>query len=216
MPALRDISVVIPAGPRERAWPPLLGALDDFGEVVLSCALGGDLPAVPPRVRVVAAPAGRARQLNAGIAASTRPWLLLLHADSRFDGRAPNALRAAPDGAYIGYFDLRFSGGPALMRLTAVGVWLRSRLLGLPFGDQGMLIRRDVLAQLGQFDERVEVGEDHALVWAGRRAGIPARPLRAPLWTSPRKYQELGWWRVTRAHAALTWSQARTWSRAPR
>ena len=213
MLALSDIGVVIPVGPRERAWQGLLPLLPDFGEIVLSAVDGDDLRA-PPGAVLVTGPAGRARQLNAGAAASTRPWLFFLHADSRPDRRLAAALRSAPDGDYIGYCRLRYYDGPGLMRLTEVGAWLRSRVLGLPFGDQGMLMSRPVFERLGGFDERVGAGEDHALVWAARHAGLPLQALAAPLPTSARRYIEAGWWAMTRRHMGMTWQQARTWRRA--
>lgn len=210
MPDLSDIGVVVPVGPLERAWEGLLPLLPEFGEIVLSGVIGDDLRA-PPGAVLVTSPAGRARQLNAGAAASTLPWLFFLHADSRPDRRLAAALRGAPDGDCIGYCRLRYYDGPWLMRLTEVGAWLRSRALGLPFGDQGMLMSRSVFERLGGFDERIGCGEDHALVWAARHAGLPVKPLAAALPTSARRYVEAGWWNVTRRHAALTWRQARAW-----
>lgn len=210
MPDLSAIAVVIPAGPGDRAWQGLLPLLSGFGEVVLSGVAGDNLQPNHGAI-TVAGPAGRARQLNAGTAASALPWLLFLHADSRPDASLAAALRRAPEGDYLGYCRLRYYDGPPWMRLTEAGVWLRSRVFGLPFGDQGMLMPRTVFERLGGFDERIACGEDHAMVWAARHAGLPLQPLAAALPTSARRYVEAGWWTVTRSHLAKTWAQARSW-----
>ena len=120
--------------------------------------------------------------------------------------------RRAPAG--LGYFDLRFAAdGPVAVHLNALGVRLRSRVLGLPFGDQGFFLPAATFARLGGFDPSLPHGEDHALVWAARRAGVPLVAAGAPLYTSARKYAEHGWLRTTVRHVRLTavqaWHEAR-------
>ena len=51
------------------------------------------------------------------------------------------------------------------MQLNAAGANLRSRWLGLPFGDQGLVLPRASFERLGGFDPALRYGEDHALVW---------------------------------------------------
>lgn len=212
MPDLGAIAVVVPVGRGEQAWRELLPHLNPFGARVLSHTTGEDLGELE-HCLTVATPAGRARQLNAGADATSLPWLLFLHADSRPDARLTAALVSAPERDYIGYCTLRYYDGPAWMRLNELGAWIRSRLFGLPFGDQGMFMSRTVFERLGGFDEQVAVGEDHALVWKARHAGIPVLPLGASLATSARRYRDKGWWNTTYAHLALTWSQASAWKR---
>lgn len=180
-------------------------------------AMRGDDVAEGPRCRVIRAPRGRALQQNAGAAASAARWLWFVHADSALHAGTADALQRflARDVDAIGYCDLRFlDDGPALVRLNAAGAWLRSRALRLPFGDQGLLVRRDTFARLGSFDPSVGRGEDHAFVWRARRAGVPPRPLGVPLWTSARRYAEHGWWATTFDHLRETWRQARRFAPA--
>ena len=223
MPALDQLTVVIPLAPGEQAWrallPTLCAQLPAGAEVVLVSAESEAQAPLPtydfgPRLRVLNTKVGRGRQLNAGVEASQQPWVWLLHADSQLAANTLSALAAAPEAEYLGYFSLKFHDGSGLSRLTEFGTWLRSRLLHLPFGDQGFLIRRDLFQRLGGFDARLSSGEDHALVWAARRAGIRLRLLPATLYTSARKYRQQGWWRTTRHHLYLTWQQARRFSRA--
>ena len=170
-----------------------------------------------PRWHRALAPRGRASQQNAGADATTAPWLWFLHADSML---APGTLPALAsllreDTPVLAYFDLHFlDDGPALMRVNALGAWLRSRWLGLPFGDQGLVLPRATFDALGGFDTALVRGEDHDLVWRARRAGVPVRPLRAPIYTSARRYAEHGWARATAGNLMESWQQARRFARA--
>lgn len=215
-----SLAIVVPAGPGDFAWRGLLPQLQDAGarDIVLALADcdAGATGTLSSDVTAVASPPGRARQLNAGAAGSDAGWLWFLHADSRIAPSTVAALHGLvrADPAAIGYFDLRFlDDGPCLMCLTALGAHLRSRWLRLPFGDQGFVLPRRVFDALGGFDENIAGGEDHALVWAARAAGVPLRPLRAPIYTSARKYARHGWWATTREHLRLTLGQARAFSR---
>ena len=215
-----SLAIVIPAGPGDRAWQTLLPQLAGAGarEVVLVLAQCDNDPvdAAPSDVTLVTSPAGRARQLNAGVASTDADWLWFLHADSRIVPPTVDALRrfVEDDETAIGYFDLRFlRDGPRVMFLNTLGAHVRSRLLGLPFGDQGFLMPRRVYDEIGGFNEDIGSGEDHAAVWAARSRGIPLRPLRAPLYTSARKYAQRGWSTTTLHHLRLTLEQARRFSR---
>jgi rSAM/selenodomain-associated transferase 2 len=225
MAAGLKLSVIVPVGPGERAWRELLGdlAVLDRGAEVILVAIAGAAPAefdaheyglrVP--ARWLEAPAGRARQQNAGAAAASGETLWFLHADSRLPAASVAKAMSFAGRQALGYFDLRFrDDGPQLAQLNALGAWLRSRWLGLPFGDQGLILPRRTFHALGGFDAALSAGEDHALVWAARRGRIPLAPLRAPLQTSARRYAEHGWLRTTLRHARLTISQARSFSAA--
>ena len=215
------VSIVIPVAPGDDAWRSLLPDLASLSGAEVIFAATHEF-ATADRVIILAAldseswswlvtPRGRARQLNAGTRAASRDYLWLLHADSRF---APDtvpalhaALRAAPDALH--YFDLAFlPDGPRMMSLNALGVRIRSRWLGMPFGDQGLCIRRATFDALGGFDERATYGEDHLFVWRARRAGIALRPTGGTLLTSARRYVDRGWLRTTLRHVWLTARQA--------
>lgn len=215
-----SLAIVIPAGPGDRTWEGLLPQLAAARarEVMLVLAQGDDevMGALPANVTLLRSAAGRARQLNAGATRTDADWLWFLHADSRIVASTLDALHRFVDAdeTAIGYFDLRFlHDGPRLMFLNALGAHMRSRLLGLPFGDQGLLMPRRVYDAIGGFDEHVGAGEDHAAIWAARALDIPLRALRAPVYTSARKYAQRGWWATTRDHVRATAQQARRFSR---
>lgn len=223
---LPRLSIVVPIGPGESAWRALLGDLQSLPVDVELLLVGVD--AAPPeldalsgalagRLRWLQASQGRAVQQNAGAAAARGNWLCFLHADSRLEAAAVRALAAvAQRAAALYHFDLGFFDGPALLRLNALGANLRSRLFGLPFGDQGLCLPRADFQRLGGFDERLPRAEDHALVWAAHRARLPVRRLGARLRTSGRRYAEAGWLRTTLRFLALSWTQARAFSKGRR
>ena len=105
--------------------------------------------------RVLASQPGRGAQLAAGAIAAKGSWLLFLHSDTYL---APGwqaevaAFTEDPtnrDRAAVFRFRLDDAGWRA--RAMARGVALRARLLGLPYGDQGLLIHRGFYDVLGGY-----------------------------------------------------------------
>lgn len=149
---------------------------------------------------VVVSKGSRARSLNAGALAATRPFLWFLHADSRINTHNLEALSQAlerrPDALH--YFDLAFANdGPPQAVLNAWGANVRSRLFGTPYGDQGFCVARSHVLRAGLFPEDVPYGEDLMLVWRLRQAGIRLNRIPSKLVTSARKYREHGWLNLT-------------------
>ncbi len=144
--------------------------------------------------RVVATKHGRGAQLAAGAAAATQPWLLFLHADTRLaPGWAQAAARfvAAP-GSERRAAAFRFAlddDSRAARRLETVVAW-RCRTLGLPYGDQGLLIARVFYDALGGF-RPLPLMEDVDLV---RRIGRGRLELfDAAAVTSAARYRSAGY-----------------------
>lgn len=208
------LSVIVPFGPEETEGDVLLGELRAMPadvEVILVRSGAASRTANEPSVREVRSLPGRARQMNVGAQAARGRWLWFVHADSQLHQSTLDALLAflARNEDALGYFDLRYrADGPRLAQLNAYCANLRARWLGLPFGDQGLVLPAEWFARLGRYDENARYGEDHLLVWRAHAAGLPVRRVGAPLATSARKYAEYGWWRVTRRHLHLTAYQA--------
>lgn len=117
--------------------------------------------------------------------------LFFVHADSRPpDGALAIVLAAIESGAAAGAFSLAYDGGGAGMRCIAWWANARARILGLPFGDQGIFCRRDAYERAGGF-RPLPVCDDVDLVRRLRRAGrFVVRPEKTV--TSPRRYLERG------------------------
>ena len=209
------LTVVVPLGPGEREVDGLLAQLCGVTlpcEVILLRMGGPELTAPPGlAVRQLAFPGRRAAQMNEGAAAARGAWLWFLHADTRLLPGATAALAAftGRDERALGWFRLTFrADGPWLTRLNAAGANWRARWLGVPFGDQGFVLRAADFRALGGFDEAAHYGEDHLFVWTARAAGVPARPVGGAVATSARKYARRGWARTTVVHWWQTLEQA--------
>ena len=139
--------------------------------------------------RVIEAPRGRGSQLRAGVAATTAPWLLVLHADSHLGPGWPEALPA--DGR-AGWFRLRLDdAAPAARRVERLANW-RARRFGLPYGDQGLVLPRALYDAVGGYCD-MPLMEDVDLVRRiGRRRLVE---LDAEVVTSAIRYRREGYWR---------------------
>lgn len=222
MNCIKNLSVIIPVGPEEDAWKTLLTdlcVLPADTEIILAATTErpGDLQSVlrtngfTRGMMWLKSPKGRAKQLNAGVKAAQHSFLWFLHADSRISPQAIASLKRSleKNERAIHYFNLAFSDdGPALTRINTAGAWIRSRVLGLPFGDQGYCVSRDIFQKLGGFDEKASYGEDHLFIWKARQRGVPIVCTGGWLGTSARKYSRDGWSATTVRHAVLTAKQA--------
>ena len=158
--------------------------------------------------RVIASQPGRAAQLALGARESRSEVVLFLHADTRlprgWSEEVANAL--ADPGTVGGAFRFRFeredaAKGAGFLDLVEWGARLRSELLGLPYGDQALFVRRSVLCAIGGVPQ-VPIMEDLDLVQAMKRAGQLAR-LAAPVSTSARRHRAGGPLRVSLRHLLL-------------
>jgi rSAM/selenodomain-associated transferase 2 len=158
--------------------------------------------------RVLSAQRGRARQLQVGFEASKSDVILFLHADTRLPLGWERAVSAALEDPETvgGAFRLKFDERGFRMQIVEWAARVRIALLALPFGDQGIFVRRAVLAKIGGVPD-VPVMEDVDMVHAMKRLGnLALIPLSAT--TSARRHMEGGVARVSVIHflALVAWS----------
>ncbi len=199
------LSIVIPARDAGGFLPATLAAVAEgrgcglVREIIVVDGGSRDDTAALARefgARLIAAPAGRGTQLAAGGEAASGAWLLFLHADTILPPGWPAAvagfLGATGNAARAGYFALRFDDEGWAPRLVERGVAWRCRWLGLPYGDQGLLIAAASYRALGGF-RPLPLMEDVDLVRriGGRRLTL----LPEAVTTSASRYRRDGYGR---------------------
>jgi len=201
MSDLSDLAVVIPTLNAASHLAATLTALPRVGEVIV--VDGGstdDTAQIAARqgVRLLTSAPGRGRQLAAGAAAATSPWLLVLHADTQLDAEAWAAARrhlADPQRhGRAGAFHLRLNDEAWQARVLEFGVRLRVAMLALPYGDQGLLISRRLYDAVGGFAP-LPLMEDVDLVRRLGRGRLTS--LAGTATTSAERWRRRGWLRQT-------------------
>tara|TARA_A100001391_G_scaffold67203_4_gene42972 strand:- start:4804 stop:5511 length:708 start_codon:yes stop_codon:yes gene_type:complete len=147
---------------------------------------------------------GRARQMNLGAERASGDWLWFLHADCGKVKRGHlAALRALPEDAQWGRFDVRLSGDHRLFPMIGHAMNLRSRWTGIATGDQGIFVRRELFLELGGFPMQ-PLMEDVALSTHLRARARPVC-LRPRLIADSRRWEEKGVLRTTMLMWQLRW-----------
>lgn len=142
--------------------------------------------------RVLRAAPGRGSQLLAGAAAARGAWLCFLHADVRMPepARADLERTIADPTCDAAVWRLAIDARGWWYRAVEWGAARRHRLLGLAYGDQGLLVRRARYHAAGGYPPW-PVLEDVALVRA-LRAGGSVRRLPSSLLVSARRWEREG------------------------
>ena len=135
----------------------------------------------------------RGRQQDIGARVAQAGILWFLHADAAPHEKSLGEIASAiARGAEGGHFNFRFSG--RRMRRKTTIAWLtnlRVKLGGIPYGDQGIFVRREIYLECGGFPHQ-PLFEEVALVRKLRSRGR-FKALAAPLGVSPRRWERDGW-----------------------
>lgn len=154
---------------------------------------------------IVADQPGRAHQLRLGAQHARGKWLLFLHADTALSRdwaeRSLAHLRRGPSHAAA--FSLVFRSDNPMAKTVARRANQRARTLGLPYGDQGLLLSRQLYDEVGGYAD-IAFMEDVLLVRAIGKKRLTI--LQAEAHTSAAKYERDGWrkrswqnaWLITR------------------
>lgn len=142
--------------------------------------------------RLIESEAGRGRQLRAGAAAARGDWFLFLHADTALSRDWPERAAAHMDTrpGLAAAFKLKFRSDAGQARWLEDRANHRAQWMGLPYGDQGLLISRAVYDAVGGYAD-VPLMEDVMIVRAIGKKRLVL--LDAEARTSAAKYERDGW-----------------------
>ncbi len=204
-----ELSILVPTH-NERATLPFL--LDDLAglhtphEVVVADGGSTDGTARCAAERgavVVTGARGRGTQLAAAARTARAPVLCAVHADVRLPAptlAAIDAYAARPPTTALA-FSLAIDGPGLSFSLIAAGANVRSRVLHLPYGDQGLLMTRAMYEATGGY-ATVPIMEDVLIVRAlARSVGITMSAERVIV--SPRRWERDHPWRRSLRNVAL-------------
>ncbi len=212
MISIPRLSVVVPALDERAALGALLedlAALRVAHEIIVvdggsrddTCAVAEAAGAT-----VLHAARGRGTQLRAGAEAAAGDVLCFLHADVRLPAEACRALEslAVVENLDAWAFRLRIDGRRWSYRLVEWSANVRSSLLALPYGDQGLVIGRGLYDGVGGYAD-VPLMEDVLIARALQIVGgIALRP--ESILVSPRRWERDG---VVRRSVRNLWLLAR-------
>lgn len=191
------LSVVIPALNAAAALGPCLAALGEADEIIVvdgGSTDGTVALAESSGAHLVHSVRGRGAQLAAGAVAARGDWLLFVHADTLL---APGWRQAAErhwarQPGKAACFRFRLDAGESRARLVEAGVALRVRLLGLPYGDQGLLVSRRLYDEAGGYRPLALMEDVDFVRRIGRRR---IERLGADAITSAERWRRDGWLR---------------------
>ena len=197
-----DVAIVVPVLGDIRPLRALLGRIQDWPRphretIVVTALANPELSAFcrRNRCRYLESVPCRGRQLDSGARVARADVLWFLHADAcPYPSSLSDIAQALARGAEGGHFRFQFTGEHTrckayLERL----INLRVRLGGIPYGDQGIFVRRDTYLQCGGFAHQ-PLFEEVALVRRLRARGR-FQALTAPIGVSPRRWERDGWMR---------------------
>jgi len=149
---------------------------------------------------VLAAPRGRALQMNAGASHAAGSKLIFLHADTVLPHDADLLVHDALSGSAgvaicaWGRFDVSITGQSAMLKVIAAMMNWRSRLTGIATGDQAIFMTQSAFAASRGFAVQPlmeDIDMSQRLLKVSRPACLHARVA-----TSGRRWESRGVWRT--------------------
>jgi len=152
---------------------------------------------------VVCGEPSRGAQMNRGAAQASGTLLCFHHADTELRPEHLRALKAASEDDSIvgGAFHRRFDDRHSWMIVWEGVVKRISAATGPLFGDQSIFVKTGTFREMGGF-ANIPLMEDLDFSRRLRRVGRIAL-LEPPLWSSPRRFRQIGSWRATLFNAGF-------------
>jgi rSAM/selenodomain-associated transferase 2 len=156
-----EISIIIPTFNEKGTISQCLETVVDIPGIEVIIADGGstdrtvEIAEQHRDVKVVTSLMGRSVQMNKGAEYAGGKILLFLHADCVLPREVVLNVRNVLGGSSFvgGAFKIRLLSDKLLYRIIEKGINFRSKIFKLPYGDQGLFVKRSVFEELGGFRE---------------------------------------------------------------
>jgi rSAM/selenodomain-associated transferase 2 len=106
--------------------------------------------------KVCISAAGRGTQMNEGASHSTGDWLLFLHADSLISESGIQRMLEIMNSEQRvigGAFRLKIDSDKIPYKVISSVANIRSRILGIAYGDQGIFVRKNIFYAIGGYSD---------------------------------------------------------------
>ena len=136
---------------------------------------------------------GRARQMNAGASVARGEVLIFLHADTLVPDSAFSCIKSVLEDTKVvgGAFDLGIQSDRLIFKIIGKIASLRSRITRIPYGDQGIFIRRKYFRSIGGYRD-LPLMEDVEIMQRIKSRGDKISILPEKVYTAPRRWEGEG------------------------
>ncbi len=195
--ATKSLSIIIPTINEAQTLPLLLADLNllscDF-EIIVADGGSSDLTRLIAKLNGVkfirTQKQNRGLQIHSGAIESAGEWLFFLHSDSRLNKRwhekVKNLIKDPINKKYAWFFDYKISKKGLQWLALEMAVFIRSRFLHRPYGDQGLLMSRELYFRTGGY-KPMPIMEDLDLILRIQKM-TKIFSLKISIETSARKY----------------------------
>jgi rSAM/selenodomain-associated transferase 2 len=209
----KEISIIIPTLNEEKTISQCLETVVNIPGIEIIVSDGGstdstvEIAGQHSDVKVVHSLAGRSIQMNNGATCARGEILLFLHADCILPREDVLKVRQIFDsGKFVGgAFQIRLLSDKFTYRWLEMGINFRSKAFKLPYGDQGLFVKRSIFERLGGFRE-MPICEDLDFVYRLRRKYGEIAILNGRISSSVRTWKNRGIFRTSFRNQLLLYS----------
>ena len=184
------LSIVVPIGPKDqnfKLFDQLKDKFKDHEIIIACCSQNLDAKKLKENANqfITIQNSTRAKALNVGPEAASNPLLWFIHLDSDLSLIQLSDLEKISEEK-INTFLLKFDDQK--LRLNASCANFRTKYLGIPFGDQSLIVHKRICNLLGEFTTSLNEGEDHEFIWKAKSIGIKINIIENYVISSAIKY----------------------------
>ncbi|WP_017293563.1 TIGR04283 family arsenosugar biosynthesis glycosyltransferase [Geminocystis herdmanii] len=193
-----NLSVIIPVINEEKNLIKILANLKKYPDIEFIFVDGGSQDNTVKLIKqanfkVILSPIlRRSYQMNLGAENAQGEILLFLHGDTLLPPNYHQIIKEIVNQKdfILGAFTLNIDNKKSIFRLLEIMVNVRSNYLSLPYGDQGIFLKKEVFEQLGKYQD-IAIMEDFELVKKAQKHG-KIYLAKSAVTTSSRRWDKLG------------------------